>query len=354
MQIFLTGGTGYIGLELARVLAAAGHDLRALVRPSSDRAALDELGVACFVGDVTDRYSMREGMSGADWVVHAAADLDFGGPVERMHAVNVGGCENVASLAFKLGVGRLLAVSSVAVFGGSPPDGTASTEESPPLEPLPSHYGRTKRAGDDAIAVWAGRGLRVTTVYPSLVYGPPAKKQGSNSVLRKIARGQMPARLAADRRTSWIHVADLVEAMKRILEAGVDGVQEVGGRLQEQVAVPSLAPGREPRPRVEDRFVLAGDVITLGELIDRVARLAGVDPPRWSLPIGVARVAGMVTAPYFRARARRSPFMPDYLASLARDWHFDDTKARAALDWRPRSLEEGLPATVEFLKRSPR
>src|SRR3954462_945175 len=80
MRIFLTGGTGYIGLALARRLAAARHEVRALVRPTSNAEPLKQLGIATFTGDVADRASMREGMSGADWVIHAAATVEPAGP----------------------------------------------------------------------------------------------------------------------------------------------------------------------------------------------------------------------------------------------------------------------------------
>ncbi|HSF42963.1 MAG TPA: NAD-dependent epimerase/dehydratase family protein, partial [Thermoanaerobaculia bacterium] len=106
MRIYLTGGTGYIGRALARRLVEAGHEVRALVRATSNAEPLKQLGIATFVGDISDRYSLREGMSGADWVIHAAADLDLTGPPERMRQANLEGSENVASLASKLGVGR--------------------------------------------------------------------------------------------------------------------------------------------------------------------------------------------------------------------------------------------------------
>src|SRR6185436_7079649 len=58
VRIFLTGATGYIGSALCRRLAPEGHELRALVRPTSRTAELHELGVATFVGDLADRASM--------------------------------------------------------------------------------------------------------------------------------------------------------------------------------------------------------------------------------------------------------------------------------------------------------
>ncbi len=321
MRIYLTGATGYIGTALCRRLAADGHELRALVRPTSRTEALEALGVALFPGDLTDRASMREGMSGADWVVHAAAELDFASPADRMGRVNVEGSEHVASLAYKLGVGRLLAVSSIAVWGGSANNGPASTEESPPILPMPSRYSATKRAGERAIDSWAERGLRVNTVYPSLVYGPPGKKQGANSLLRLLLLRRLPAVVGADRRASWIFLDDLVEGMVRIME----------------------------RSRPGARYLLTGEVAAVGEVVRKVCGLGGVRTPRLRLSPGVAGLLALATAPLYRLRGRRSPLVRDQIRSLSRDWIFDDAKARRELDWSPRTLDEGLPPTVEYI-----
>src|SRR5581483_1730570 len=262
VRIFLTGASGYIGSALCRRLAPAGHELRALVRPTSQVDELRRLGVATFPGDLADRASMREGMSGADWVIHAAAELDPRTANDRMQQVNVAGSENAASLAWKLGVPRFLAISSVAAFGGSPADGTPATEETPPQLPYPTPYSATKHAGQEAIRAWAQRGLRVNIVFPSLVYGPPAKRAGSNSLLKSLARGKFPALIGADRLASWIFLDDLVAGILAVMERAL--------------------PGRD--------YLLTGDVTTVRGLADRVCGLAGIAPPRWNLSPGVARV----------------------------------------------------------------
>ncbi|HYO11980.1 MAG TPA: NAD-dependent epimerase/dehydratase family protein [Thermoanaerobaculia bacterium] len=323
MRIFLTGGTGYIGRVLARRLVEAGHEVRALVRATSHVEPLQELGIATFVGDIGDRFSLREGMSGADWVLHAAADLDFAAPPERMRQANIEGSENVASLAYKLGVGRLLSVSSIAYFGGSPPDGSLADETTPPQEPFPSLYSATKHSGERAIQEWAKRGLRVNTVYPSLVYGPPGKKGGSNALLRHLLKGRIPAMVGGDRKMSWVHLDDVVDGMLRVME--------------------KAPPGRN--------YLLSGEVMLLRDVVDRVCRLGGVRPPP-SIPLGLARVGLGLAAPFYRMRGRRPPFSPDQISSVERHWAFDDSRARTELGWRPRSLDEGLPPTVEFLKNT--
>jgi dihydroflavonol-4-reductase len=325
VRIFVTGGTGYIGRQLCRRLRQEGHEVRAVVRPESLAAGRAEpllaVGVSTFPGDTTDRYSLREGMSGCDWVVHAAAELDLGAAPERMERANVAGSENVASLAHKLGVGRFLSVSSIAYFGGSPSDGTPATEESPPQRPFPTSYSATKHAGQQAILGWARRGLRVNTVYPSLVYGPPGKKGGANVLLRALMRGRYPALVGADRKSSWVHLDDVVAGMVAVMERA--------------------PPGRD--------YLLAGDVATIRELADQVCALAGVASPRRELSPRTARWALTIASPLLRLVGRRPPMPPRQLASLERHWAFDDRRARTELGWSPRSLAEGLPATVAFL-----
>src|SRR5262249_3336824 len=162
---------------------------------------------------------------------------------------------------------------------------------------------------------------RVSTVYPSLVYGPPGKKEGANAILRGLAMGRYPALVGAERRTSWIFLDDLVDALMRVMERA--------------------APGRD--------LVLAGDAIRFREPPQRVAAPGGVPAPKRALPLGVARLAVSLAGPLYRLRGRRPPFSRAQLANLSRDWAFDDRRAREELGWRPRTLDEGLPPTIAYL-----
>ncbi|HEX9812467.1 MAG TPA: NAD-dependent epimerase/dehydratase family protein, partial [Burkholderiales bacterium] len=109
MKVFLTGGTGFIGQPLTKSLLARGWDVVTLVRkPDSPPArALTKMGAQCVTGDVTDRESMRTGMTGTDIVVHNAAWYELGIPESArnlMHAINITGTDNVLSLALELGI----------------------------------------------------------------------------------------------------------------------------------------------------------------------------------------------------------------------------------------------------------
>jgi nucleoside-diphosphate-sugar epimerase len=324
MRIFVTGATGYLGSALCRRWAAERHEITALVRATSRRKELESLGIRCCVGDVTDRVSMREGMSGADWVVHAAAELDPRALAAEVRRVNVDGAANVASLAFKLGVGRFLSISSMAVFGGSPADGSPGNEDSPVQLPFPSIYSATKHAGQKAIEEVADQGLRVDTVYPGLAYGPPAKRRGANTLLYRILSGRTPAIVGGNQISCWVYIDDVVDGILRVMDRA-----EPGGR-----------------------FLLTGEAATVDSLVSKVCSLAGVRPPRWRISVNAAEMLLLVMRVYFGLGGRRPPFSRQQLASLRRHWNFDDSRAREELGWRPRGLDEGLPPTIEDLQGS--
>lgn len=329
-RIYLTGATGYLGGVLAKRLVERGNHVIALVRGESDPeqvAQLESRGVVTSTGDVTDRISLRSGMSGADWVIHAAACVDMHAPGEVLRRTNVEGSENVASLAYKLGVPRFLSVSSMAYWGGSPPDGSLADEDSQVYE-FPNPYSATKHAGEQTIRRWGERGLRVFTVFPSLIYGPPGKHGGTNALLRIVVEGRMPFLVGAKRKMSWVYVDDVADAIMRILERSEDPGNPV-------------EPGRG--------YLLAGEVATLGSVVHQVCAIAGVRPPRMSVPIfwakGVLALWGLLA----KVGGPRPPATPLHLRNLERHWAFDDSRARRELGWRPRGLAEGLPPTVAML-----
>ncbi len=248
-------------------------------------AAPARRGIETCDGDVTDRVSMREGMAGADWVIHAAADLDF-------HAAGsaCGASTSTAPTTWRrwptssaAAVSCLL--SSIAAFTGSPADGSAATEETPKGDDFPSLYSATKRAGEEAVRAWAakgGGGLALNVVWPSLVYGPPGKKAGANALLRMLAKGRLPVLVGADRRTSWVHVDDLVDGLVRVIERA--------------------EPGRD--------YLMTGDVATVRSVVERTCELAGTRPPRLALPLWLARLGLAAAAPYYRLRGFKPPLPP--------------------------------------------
>src|SRR5690606_16633633 len=96
MRVCITGGTGFVGSHLVRLLLEKGHKLRVLHRANSKLSALDGLTFDSAIGDVTDYESMLRAFEGCDWVFHVAAVADYWRADKAwMFEVNVEGTRKV-------------------------------------------------------------------------------------------------------------------------------------------------------------------------------------------------------------------------------------------------------------------
>ena len=207
----LSGGAGFLGLHLARRLLAGGHRVRTLdVVPLGD----DELeqSVEELRGDVRDPASVRELVAGADVVVHAAAALPIQASRETIRSVNVGGTENVLHAARKAGVGRVVFISSTAVYGVPEKH---PIEEDDPLVGV-GLYGESKI---DAEALCRVAAVDTTIVRPKTFIGP--ERLGVFEILfdwiREGCRIYILGR--GHNRYQLLAVEDLVEAILRAADA---------------------------------------------------------------------------------------------------------------------------------------
>ena len=114
MKVFLTGSTGFVGSYVLQALLDADHDVRALVRPGSEKRlapASDAVEIA--PGDVTDASSLAALLDGCEAVVHLVGiireDVDAGATFERVH---LGGARNVIDAATAAGVQRFVLMSA--------------------------------------------------------------------------------------------------------------------------------------------------------------------------------------------------------------------------------------------------
>ena len=117
MDAFLTGGSGFVGSHVARLLVERGARVRCLVRPTSRVDALRAFGVDLVEGDVRDGESVRRAMAGAEVAFHCAADYRlYAKDPDEIYRTNVDGTNNVMQAAFDLGVRRVVHTSSVATL----------------------------------------------------------------------------------------------------------------------------------------------------------------------------------------------------------------------------------------------
>ena len=129
----VTGATGLIGSAIAQQLVDAGHEVVALVRPGTDAADLEAIGVRLARGDLTEPHTVRKALTGCEGAFHSAAQV--GTPDQTLavsEAVNVGGTVALLDAARAAGVRRVVAISTSGVF-----DSDVTLTEHSPVHPNP-------------------------------------------------------------------------------------------------------------------------------------------------------------------------------------------------------------------------
>lgn len=168
--VLITGGTGFLGSHLARMLCQAGRSVRILARPTSDLWRLKDLDVEIVLGDVLLPNTLPEAMDGVKTVYHLAGMLG-GAPVPNAayRDLHVNGTLNVLVTAQANGVKRFVHVSSPGVLG---PIKDPPADETWPHAPS-NIYETSKSEGEKLAMTFAQRmGLSLTVVRPEFVYGP--------------------------------------------------------------------------------------------------------------------------------------------------------------------------------------
>ena len=317
MKVFLTGGTGFIGGELARRLRDRGDDVVALVRTPAKAEALAALGCTLVTGDVTDLGSVRAGIGDADAVVHAAAIYEVGIPASRrpaMYETNVGGTRNVLTAAGETRAAKVVYVSSVVAFGNT--HGAVVDETHEHSGRYTSYYDETKHLAHQEARRQIAAGLPCVVVQPGAVYGPRDHSLVGDLV-RRAARGRLPAMSFPRTGLNAVHRDDVADGILLALDAG----------------------------RCGEAYVLGGEITTVGELVATAARIGGRRPPL-TVPDALVRAIaplGPVIGPVMRLprNLREVVSSGDGVTFWA-----TDAKARAELGYAPRALEDGVRDTL--------
>ena len=215
--VAITGATGFIGGAMADLLLQGGTPVAILARSASERTqALESKGARVVIGDLDTGEALTELCRDAHGVVHCAAEMSKG-DLAKSTRVNVGGTRSLLEASAAEGVARFLYVSSISVYRGTPSATRVFTEQTAPvLHPGLNVYSRTKLEGEHAVEQFcAEHPLSYTTVRPTNVYGPGCRPWGTSvaeSVKRfHLAFGNLPF--------DFVHIADLVEGMRRALES---------------------------------------------------------------------------------------------------------------------------------------
>lgn len=327
MKIFITGATGFIGKHLTRRLVEDGHEVGCLVRKTSAADPLSEMGVKLFYGDVNDRETLLEGMTGCDWLFHLANLYSMWEPDAHLfERVNVDGTRTVLDCALQAGVKKVVYVSTAAVYGK--PAVIPFCEESLPGPRLFSAYARSKAAAVRLAWDFSRQtGLPLVVLYPGIVLGPGDDK-ASGEYIRGLVNRRLPSTIFHHSRATYVAVEDVAQALVRAAElAHTVGQKYLIGRANLSGSeftglIQAISEVRLPLFRFPDWMVT-----TAAYLFTGLARITG-RPPLWGLSVDAAH-------------------------TLKNGFTFDGSKAVRELDLQYHPIEGALCDAIASYRNAP-
>jgi nucleoside-diphosphate-sugar epimerase len=170
-EVFVTGGSGFIGQALVRRLLGAGHSVGVLVRSEASAAKISALGAEPVRGELTDPLTWRNDVMGSDVVFHLAAETDVTADRERHELVTVRGTQAAVDAARYARVPRLVHCGSeAALLAGAP---LVDVDETAPLRPDSEAAYSAAKAVAEKIALDANTpGFATVSIRPRFVWGP--------------------------------------------------------------------------------------------------------------------------------------------------------------------------------------
>lgn len=322
MKILVTGATGFLGKRVVDLALERGHDVVALVRPTSDLGSLSTTAVQIATGRLEDRESLARAVEGVSIVYHCAARSSDWGSWDDFYASNVIGARNLLDVSARAGtVTRFLHVSTTDVYGYP----AVACGEETGVRDVGLPYNRSKCLAErEVLRAHRETGLPITIVRPASIYGPRSK--------------------------DWIvEVGRLLVERQMILVNG--GRARAGLVFVDDVAVAMMAAAVSPRTLGEAYNLRHPADTTWRTFCDALADLLGAPRTRRSLPRGILLGVGGVLELVGQLRAARRPLVTRHAVHLfSRDQGFPIGKAERDFGFAPGfDLDAGLDATRAWL-----
>lgn len=321
-KAFVTGGTGFLGLNLIEELCSAGYDVTAFHRPTSDLRFLERLGARREVGSITDKGTLESAMEeGVDAVFHVAANTNVWARNNVAQTRdNVDGTRNMIDVALAKQAKRFVYTSSCTVFGL----GEGPFDEDSPLLGRDSwvNYLRTKSIADDLVRNAASRGLSTVVMRPAHIMGKYDRGNWAKVILF-AARGELPGIPSG---------AGCFCNGREVAKAHVQAAE------------------RDEGPEAPEVFVLGGPHASFVELTRIIGEITGKRVPTRATPAVVLRAAARVLATVASFTGREPRVTPEGAAVAIHNLRVDDGKARRELGYAHVPLSETVRQSYEFLR----
>ncbi len=319
IKVFLTGGTGFIGANLVRLLLEEGYQVRALVRTQSCLDNLKNLDLEIIKSDLNDA-NLSEKMKGCQVLFHVAAHYSlYQADQEQLYQSNILGTRSILRAAKQAGIERIIYTSSVAAIGvGNPGEIVNETHQSP-VQKLIGHYKKSKYWAEQEAHQAVKKGQDIVIVNPSTPIGPyDIKPTPTGDIILRFLRRQMPAYVNTG--LNIIDVRDVARGHLLALEKGKTG----------------------------ERYILGNKNLSLKALLEELSAITGLKAPQQTLPLWLPLTVAWVEE-YLLFPLGKKPSIPiDGVKMSKQPMYYDTSKAINELGLTSSPIKNALEDAIDW------
>ena len=321
----VTGGTGFLGSHLVRLLVA--DDVRPLrVLSTSTPAWLEELGVEVVQGSIISHEDVSRAVEGVAEVYHLAGRVSRGPEdAHLMYKLHVDGTRVLCEAARAAGVKSIVMASTSGTIAVTEDGDITPDEDWPtPLDIISRwpYYASKLYQERVALESFEGDGRRLVMMNPSLLLGPGDERLSSTKVVLDFLARKIPT--VPKGGLSFVDARDAAQAFIAAMREGQHG----------------------------ERYLLGSANWTFDKFFKRLERITKVPAPFVSLPSKLAVAGARGISSLFKQWKLAPPVEPTEIEMAEYFWYLDSTKAERELGFSPRDPQETLLDTVAYLREN--
>ncbi|MFX1276062.1 MAG: NAD-dependent epimerase/dehydratase family protein [Promethearchaeota archaeon] len=320
-NILVTGSTGFLGIPLVKKLSSLGHNLKLLVRESSDISPFEDLkNIKYITGDITDIDSIYEAAENVDIIYHLAGYVKIWAKDKKKYdMVNVDGTENAAKVALDKDILFFYASSFGAL--GPNPDGQVCDETYQHVNFFQNDYERTKFLGREVVKDYMNQGLKAIIFYPGFIFGP-GDFNIYGEMMFDIVAGQflgLPGK--GESLFCMAYIDDVINGMISVIDRD---------------------------DLIGEGFFLGGENITINDYLNLASEIARTKKPR-HFPMWGGVLFARACKLKARLSSKRIPYItPAMIVGMKYNWAFSSKKANEKIGYKITPIREALETTVKW------
>ena len=322
MKVLVTGADGMLGSYIVRELLQRDFAVRALLQPGRYTGTLDGLAIDRCEGDILLRADVLRAIDGCDAVIHTVASTDVWPSRSRATwRLNYDAVVQLSEALLERGLSKLVHIGSATSFGPGPRH-AAGTEQNSYTD---GRFGLDYQDSKYAAQQWLlqqhrERGLPVSIINPTFMFGAYDSKPGSSAMIIAVAQRKTPGYTRGGK--SYVHTRDVAVA-----------------------AVNALTAGRNGRC-----YLAAGENLSYREAFRLIAEIVNVSPPRLYLPPLLTLCVGALgsLAAFVSGRKPRISLPMARLANT--DCYYSNQRAVGELDMPTSSLRDAVFEAYSWLR----